>query len=94
MSNQERLKPGDPRHGTSNGYGNLGCRCDECREANRQNHARYMATVRKTGQLTGKEVVHGTPYRYDVGCRCNKCREAHNLKSRETKKRLRAKRER
>lgn len=23
----------DPRHGTSNGYGNLGCRCDLCRTA-------------------------------------------------------------
>ena len=26
---------GDARHGTVNGYGNLGCRCDDCREAHR-----------------------------------------------------------
>lgn len=24
---------GDHRHGTTNGYGNLGCRCQECRDA-------------------------------------------------------------
>lgn len=24
----------DPRHGTTNGYGNHGCRCDACRQAN------------------------------------------------------------
>jgi ribosomal protein L37AE/L43A len=31
-----RITPGDgdPRHGTTNGYGNLGCRCASCREAN------------------------------------------------------------
>lgn len=27
------LAPDDPRHGTSNGYGNLRCRCDACRTA-------------------------------------------------------------
>ena len=27
------LEPDDPRHGTTNGYGNLGCRCDACRAA-------------------------------------------------------------
>jgi hypothetical protein len=25
--------PDDPRHGTDNGYKNLGCRCDRCTEA-------------------------------------------------------------
>lgn len=29
------LPPDDPRHGTGNGYRNLGCRCDRCREAHR-----------------------------------------------------------
>jgi hypothetical protein len=28
------LEPDDLRHGTKNGYGNLGCRCEPCREAN------------------------------------------------------------
>lgn len=86
------LPPGHPAHGTTNGYGNLGCRCDDCREANRKSHAAYLRSVRATGQLTGPEVVHGTPYRYDVGCRCDECREAHNVKSRATKARLRERR--
>ena len=32
---QKSITPGDgdPRHGTHNGYGNLGCRCPECRKA-------------------------------------------------------------
>lgn len=33
---------GDPRHGTLNGYGNLGCHCPGCTEAHRVNHFRYM----------------------------------------------------
>lgn len=83
------LAPDDPRHGTTNGYGNLGCRCEACREANRVNHAAYMAKVRATGELSNKDAKHGTSYRYDVGCRCDECREAHNAKSRATKARLR-----
>ena len=27
------LAPDDPRHGTDNGYSNLGCRCQPCRDA-------------------------------------------------------------
>lgn len=90
MVEHTKLTDDDPRHGTPNGYGNLGCRCDACREANRQNHAKYMKKVRESGQLaTGDGFVHGTSYRYDVGCRCDECRAAHNAKSRETKARLR-----
>lgn len=37
------LPPGDPRHGTRNGYSNLGCRCEECREENRLNTERHNA---------------------------------------------------
>lgn len=33
---------GDPRHGTANGYNNLGCRCPECTEAWAVSHCRYM----------------------------------------------------
>ncbi len=84
------LPPNDPRHGTVNGYGNRGCRCEACREAHRQAHAAYMVRVRATKELaTGDGITHGTSYRYDVGCRCDECREAHNAKSRETKARLR-----
>jgi hypothetical protein len=33
---------GDPRHGTVNGYSNLGCRCPECRQAWTEYHYDYM----------------------------------------------------
>ncbi len=35
MTVKARIQPGDgdPRHGTANGYKNLRCRCDDCREA-------------------------------------------------------------
>jgi hypothetical protein len=34
--------PDDPRHGTNNGYTNLGCGCDKCREAHNAYHLDYM----------------------------------------------------
>lgn len=34
--------PDDPRHGTTNGYGNLRCRCERCTEAWRKRHLEYM----------------------------------------------------
>lgn len=40
------LPPGDPRHGTLNAYGNLGCRCDLCREANTLHFRRVFAVDR------------------------------------------------
>ncbi|GAA1937533.1 hypothetical protein GCM10009797_34020 [Nocardioides hwasunensis] len=91
MQSQFELADDDPRHGTANGYGNLGCRCDACREAHRVRHAEYMARVRRSGELADAG-DHGSSYRYDVGCRCDECREAHNAKSRVTKARLRAQR--
>lgn len=36
------LPDDDPRHGTPNGYNNLGCRCPECREAQRIAMNKYM----------------------------------------------------
>lgn len=86
------LPPDDPRHGTTNGYGNLGCRCDACREANRLSHAAYVRRARETRELTGPDVKHGTSYRYGMGCRCEECHEARNRKSREDKRRKREER--
>lgn len=37
------LTPGDPRHGTLNGYGNLGCRCNDCRRVNSKRSAERRA---------------------------------------------------
>jgi hypothetical protein len=77
---RSELKPDDPRHGTTNGYGNLHCRCDRCREAKRIMHAEYMKRVRAEGRIVGKL---GTNAAYTRGCRCDLCRDAHNRKSRE-----------
>ena len=82
------LAPDDPRHGTTNGYSNLGCRCDECREANRLGHAKYMAQVRAEGRILGE---HGSRLAYDSGCRCDKCRTVHNERSKAYKRARRAK---
>jgi hypothetical protein len=32
----------DQRHGTTNGYNNLSCRCERCCQANTDYHLRYM----------------------------------------------------
>lgn len=41
---RSRIYPGDgdPRHGTPNGYRNLGCHCDDCKAANAKEQHRYM----------------------------------------------------
>lgn len=36
------LPTGDTRHGTTNGYGNYGCRCDKCKQAKREDRRRYI----------------------------------------------------
>lgn len=47
--------PSDPRHGTSNGYSNLKCRCDRCREAWAAAHAKYMERRREREAMQAKE---------------------------------------
>lgn len=81
------LAPNDPRHGTKNGYGNIGCRCALCREANRIS---LEAWRRRNGVRPIREVLderiaeadardnHGTETRYKHGCRCETCRLAQN----------------
>ena len=78
-----KLAPDDPRHGTTNAYGNYNCRCERCRQAHRISHAKYMHRVRAEGRILGK---HGSKVAYESGCRCDRCREAHNKKSREYKR--------
>lgn len=44
MTTKSRITPGDgdSRHGTSNGYNNLECRCQPCRDAHAKQHLAYM----------------------------------------------------
>lgn len=67
MVAERGLAPGDPRHGTPNGYGNHGCRCDDCKAAqsaaNRQRRRKRLASPIP-------DRVHGT----DNGYSCYKCK--------------------
>ncbi len=68
---------GDPRHG-QNGYSNLGCRCDVCRQA----HADYAIGIRETrARRIGRDpslAPHGKSSTYtNWGCRCDDCRRAN-----------------
>lgn len=57
-------------HGLRTTYNRLGCRCDECREANRRWHQEYRR----------RPFPHGEPKGYSHhGCRCDLCREAYSL---------------
>lgn len=69
---------GDPRHGTSNGYNNLDCRCVECQSA----WAAYTATVlrknRHAKSVDPNDPRHGTENFYtNYACRCPACRAIH-----------------
>lgn len=63
------MKDDDPRHGTYNGYSNLGCRCQPCRDANAEATRAFRA---KRDPALAPE--HGTVSTYNnYCCRCNEC---------------------
>lgn len=69
---QMRLDPEDPRHGTENGYSNLKCRCNRCKDA-------WSASVQRERLKREARVVpdhvHGTENGYsNYRCRCDECR--------------------
>lgn len=49
--------PADPRHGTTNGYTNLGCRCERCCKANTDAHREYMSRRRAAKRQQHGEVA-------------------------------------
>lgn len=57
--------PDDPRHGTANGYGNLGCRCLRCCAANTANHYAWEhadpARLRRKADLARAKRQRSTP---------------------------------
>jgi len=72
------LAPDDPRHGTVNGYSNLGCRCDDCKSAWRV-QTRQQREARRHKPIPDR--VHGTAGGYDNWfCRCDACRAANRAK--------------
>jgi hypothetical protein len=67
----------DSRHGTHNGYKNLGCRCDRCKEANRIEEAKVKARRIARFRNGEAEVTHGLYTTYgNWGCRCRPCTDA------------------
>ena len=70
-----KLEVGDPRHGTYNGYGNLGCGCPACAKANAA-----QTRAGRERRVRAREIpahVHGSPNGYgNWGCRCQPCRDA------------------
>lgn len=57
------------KHGTTSRYTNGGCRCDSCKQAQRE----YM---KQRAEKATKLGVHGLHSTYNAGCRCEACREA------------------
>lgn len=66
--------PREPRqvlgHGTNASYAR-GCRCDECKDAQRAYHRAWMASRREAAGAIAEE-HHGTAYGYQLGCRSRK----------------------
>lgn len=78
---QRRRKAGlpqdDPRHGTTNGYFNYGCRCEPCRIAGNKS-TRDTRQFRKTVVLPPSDRRHGTTHGYvEWSCRCARCKRAY-----------------
>jgi hypothetical protein len=72
-----RLRPGDPRHGTTAGYNYHRCHCQQCRNAN----AAYSTVIRRRRGVAarppkGSNLTHGLRSTYVHGCHCDQCREA------------------
>lgn len=74
----ERRMSNFKAHGTPSAY-NKGCRCDECKEANRLRCAKSAAKRRARS-----DVPHGTVTGYrNWACRCDLCKAASVPDSRE-----------
>lgn len=71
-----KMLPGDPRHGTANGYSNLGCRCDKCRAAGTSGQRAWRAERARRGLPEG-DPRHGKATTYaNWDCRCQACTKA------------------
>lgn len=67
------MTPDDPRHGTVNGYSNLACRCQPCRDA----HSANFILQRADRSKRLAEATHGKATTYTNWlCRCRPCTDA------------------
>lgn len=74
-------------HGTSGGYTNHKCRCDECRAA----WAAAFKRWRHSRQGRCPDTAHGTDNGYlNYGCRCDECKAAYRITSLDRYRRLRS----
>jgi hypothetical protein len=77
LSSRYNGQPTPVRHGTLNGYHNRGCRCPQCREANRLAQRAYRAAWSKRTAAGDPAVPHGMVSGYiNWICRCEACRQA------------------
>ena len=67
----------NPRHGTRNGYSNLGCRCDRCTEA----HTAWVLDARRK-RMEREPRAHGDAAYTNHRCRCAECRLGHAARMR------------
>ncbi len=63
------MRSDDPRHGTENGYSNLHCRCEDCREA----HRVYYRIRREQRRRTTTCPNCGGPGGMHAGGTCDAC---------------------
>lgn len=84
------LPPGDPRHGTPNGYNNHGCRCPVCKKG----WTEYMVTrrrrkgVKSLEEIRAEQAEKHNANRYSKGkCRCPVCTKAASDRRRESRRR-------
>lgn len=71
-----KMLPDDQRHGTANGYSNLGCRCGECRAAKATDQRAQNAARARRG-LPESDLRHGKASTYmNWRCRCQACTKA------------------
>lgn len=74
---QARWKDHMPEHGTRSRYSYYGCRCDLCKQAQREQHEQWKKSA---------SAEHGTLKNYNLGCRCAACVEARKIARRAPKK--------
>lgn len=76
MSAHKPFTSDDPRHGTENGYGNLRCRCQPCRDAHTAKNKRKRA--QRAQRISLDDARHGdVSFYFNHSCRCEMCRKAN-----------------